>query len=567
MNGFARRSISRLWQKPRQAEGLPHKNQHQQSLANRSLADQSLAKQSLAKQSLAKRNQLQQSLVQQLKQTLLRAGSKLLSGFCGAGGFACVSLCVVAFPSIASAAQKMPTAGQVLDRYVSLTGGAPAWHAKRTERDDIEGRTLDGTRVVLRATVTVSRAGDSLSEIQAPQSASEGIYKRTAWALSEFSGVRIKNGMERDEAVRDARMLEEADWRTLYPKSRVEGIETIGGERCYKVVFLPSAAERIEWFDVASGLLVRRSSYELSSSGDTPVGYTVQEWEERGGIKQPTAMLAWRGDFQYRVRVLSTVYNVAADLRYPAEIAAYLKDEKAGKALPNAEEIVERHIYESGGPEFYEMLRTQKVTGTLTFLERNIEARMETWAGSGGRYYQSTDIPGMGKEEEGSDGVIVWDRSPVLGPRLKPRRNATALGVTLDAAGVVEWRALIARVRTEAEERIDGHDCYRVRLTPRDGSRDIIRWYDRDSGLLYRAELSVKGDMGIVPMVMTVEQYRTVGMVKWPSRIRVNGPGQDTLFSADEVKLNEPVDEHVFDVPPEIRDLAHGKDAAVGAMP
>src|SRR5712671_5002844 len=60
-------------------------------------------------------------------------------------------------------APELPTAGEVLDRYVAVTGGAAAWHAKHTERDDIEGRTLDGQRVVLRATVTRSRSGNSLS--------------------------------------------------------------------------------------------------------------------------------------------------------------------------------------------------------------------------------------------------------------------------------------------------------------------------------------------------------------------------------------------------------------------
>jgi hypothetical protein len=472
--------------------------------------------------------------------------------------------------SIALAAQtdKLPTAGQVLDRYVSVTGGAAAWHEKNKETDDIEGRTLDGERVVLRATVTLSRSGNSLSEVHVPQDASEGIYKGVAWAMSHFSGVRIKNGMERDEAIRDSRMLEEADWRDLYPNSRVAGVETIGRERCYKVLLLPSVTQKIEWFSVSSGLLVRRSSYELSTSGDTPAGYTVEEWAERGGLKLPAAMLAWRGDFQYRLKVLSTVYNSRhASLQYPAEVAEYLKADRAGKALPNAEEIIERHIFESGGPEFYEMLRTQKVTGTLTLLARNLEGRMETWAAGGGRYYQSTDIPGLGKQEEGSDGVIAWDRSPSIGPRVKPRKSANTLGVTLDAAGMLEWRVLIDHVLTEAPERIDDRDCYRVRLVPRDGSPDILRWYDRESGLLYRSALAVKTDMGALPLVMTFEEYRSLDDVRWPSRVRVTASGQDTLFSADEVKLNEPVDDRVFEVPPEIRDLAQKKADTESAMP
>src|SRR5580698_7541014 len=240
-------------------------------------------------------------------------------------------------------------------------------------------------------------------------------------------------------------------------------------------------------------------------------------------------MRAWRGDFDYRLKVLSTVYNAAhTGLEYPGEVSEYLKADRAGKALPNAEEIVERHIFESGGPEFYEMLRTQKITGTLTYLAQNIEGRLETWAAGGGKYYQLTDIPGMGKQEEGSDGVIAWDRSPAIGPRVKARTNAATLGVTLDAAGMLEWRVLIDHVRTEAEERVDDRDCYRVRLSPRDGSQDIIRWYDRESGLLYRSALEVKTDMGALPLVMTFEEYRSVAEIKWPSRVRIMASGQDT---------------------------------------
>lgn len=470
---------------------------------------------------------------------------------------------LLTFPLSAAPPGNPPTAGAILDRYVKVTGGLAAWRAKHSERDEIEGRTLDAQRVVLRATVTLSRQGDSYSDIQEPQKASEGIYKGIAWALSDFSGVRIKTGMEREEALRDSRMLEEADWRSLYPKSRLAGIETIAGQRCYKVLLLPSPIEKTEWFSVSSGLLVERASSEISPSGDTPAGFTVEEWATHDGIKQPGVMLAWRGDFQYRLTVLNTAFNTHThreDFAYPTEVAEYVAGERAGKALPNAEEIVERHIFESGGPEAYEMLRTQQITGTLTFVARNIEARTATWAATGGRYYQSTDIPGLGKQEEGSDGRIAWDRSPAIGPRVKPRkRDRGALGITLDAAGVIAWRLLIAKVRTEAEERIDNHDCYRVRLTPRDGSADMLRWYDRDTGLLYRSSLAEKTDMGEVPVVLTFEEYRDIAGVKWPSRIRATASGQDTIFSADEVKLNEPVDDAIFDVPPEIRDLAQKK--------
>lgn len=297
-----------------------------------------------------------------------------------AGGIVAAASFFFAVPLTAA---PQPTAAAILDRYVAVTGGASAWHAKHSERDEIEGRTLDGERIVLRATVSLSRSGDSFSDIRVPQVASEGVYKGVAWAVSQFSGVRIKRGMEHDEALRDARMLEEGDWRSLYPKSRIAGIENIGEERCYKVLLLPSPVEKVEWFSIATGLLVRRASSEIDTAGDTPAGYTVEEWAVHDGVRQPRVMLAWRGEFQYRVTVLDTTYNFAhsrADLQWPPEVAEYLDAARAGTALPNAEELVERHIFETGGPEAYERLRTQKITGTVMYISRNIEAHMETWA-------------------------------------------------------------------------------------------------------------------------------------------------------------------------------------------
>ena len=46
-----------------------------------------------------------------------------------------------------------------LDRYVRVTGGAALWRSKMTERDEIEGRSLDGSRVVLLASVVTSSFG------------------------------------------------------------------------------------------------------------------------------------------------------------------------------------------------------------------------------------------------------------------------------------------------------------------------------------------------------------------------------------------------------------------------
>jgi hypothetical protein len=226
--------------------------------------------------------------------------------------------------------------------------------------------------------------------------------------------------------------------------------------------------------------------------------------------------------------------------------------------------IIERHIYESGGPEAFGNLRTQQIVGSLTFLSTSQEARVETWAANGGKYYQSIDVPGLGKQEEGSNGQVSWERSPALGPRVKSRKGQSNLSVTIDAASVIGWRYFIDQVRTEAEERVDEHDCYRVRLIPRDGSDPIIRWYDKNTGLLYRSSGALSSTMGALPVVTTYEEYRDTGGLKWPVRTRMSFSGQNLLFTTAEVKLNEPVENQVFELPEEIRQLADKK--ATGSL-
>ena len=184
---------------------------------------------------------------------------------------------------------------------------------------------------------------------------------------------------------------------------------------------------------------------------------------------------------------------------------------------------------------------------------------MATWASDGGRYYQSVDVPGLGVQEEGSDGAVSWERSPVLGPRVKVRSVRNGLGVTLDAAQVIAWRQSIRQVRTEAREQIDGHDLYRIRLVPRGNSPALIRWYDRQTGLLYRTRTALSTDMGALPTTMTFEEYRDVAGLKWPTRIRMDVSGQNLLFSVNEVKLNEPIENTIFDLPVEVRQIAEQK--------
>ena len=65
------------------------------------------------------------------------------------------------------------------------------------------------------------------------------------------------------KALRDSRMLEEANWRTLYPDSKfVVTKEQVGDHNCYKIAMLAVPdAEFLSGLTIpSSGLLVRKQT-------------------------------------------------------------------------------------------------------------------------------------------------------------------------------------------------------------------------------------------------------------------------------------------------------------------
>ena len=120
---------------------------------------------------------------------------------------------------------------------------------------------------------------------------------------------------------------------------------------------------------------------------------------------------------------------------------------------------------------------------------------------------------------------------------------------------VVGWRYLVGEVRTERLEKIDGRDCYRVRVKGRGGKQESTRWYDRKTGLLYRTTLLSRSAMGEVPTVLTYQAWRDVEGLKWPVQIHMLVSGQELIFRADQVTLNSPLDESAFEIPEDVRRL------------
>ena len=103
-------------------------------------------------------------------------------------------------------------------------------------------------------------------------------------------------------------------------------------------------------------------------------------------------------------------------------------------------------------------------------------------------------------------------------------------------------------------EPIDGHVCYRVVLTPKDGQTET-RYYDKKSYLLVRASMILNNEMGEIPVEMSVSDYRSVDGLLMPFQIRQKALGQEFTVTHQSIQINVEIPKERFALPDDVKAL------------
>jgi hypothetical protein len=232
----------------------------------------------------------------------------------------------------AFAADPLPSAESILDRYVQVTGGKQAYAQRKTE---IAHGTLVYTALGIKGSITRYAAEPdkyyATLDIEGLGKVEMGVNGSVAWENSALLGPRLKTGIERAEAIREGTMNSSANWRKLYPKVENQGIETIDGEECFKVVMTPAEGQpMVGYYQKKSGLQVKLTSIASTQMGDIPVELIASEYKDFGGILEPSKVTQKTGPQEFTITLDSVEANPAippgrfdlpADVRKLAEKA------------------------------------------------------------------------------------------------------------------------------------------------------------------------------------------------------------------------------------------------------
>lgn len=228
------------------------------------------------------------------------------------------------------------------------------------------------------------------------------------------------------------------------------------------------------------------------------------------------------------------------------------------EALPKGEAIMDRYVAVTGGREAYEKRRTEVRTVTVEVKGRGLRFTVTVYRAQPNKGYSITDIPGMGKVEEGADGEVAWSLTPTRGAVLKQgtERDLALYGAVMNAD--LRWREFFPTAETVGAEDVGGRTCYKLILTGIDGGKHT-RYYDKETGLLVKVVMELKTPQGQAPVELLLYDYRPAGgLVQSHRGIRIL-PGQEMESKLEKIETNVEIDPSRFALPEAVKVLTEKK--------
>jgi hypothetical protein len=247
------------------------------------------------------------------------------------------------------------------------------------------------------------------------------------------------------------------------------------------------------------------------------------------------------------------VATMAALLLAPLYAQAPAKADTAA-ALPDARELINRHVKAIGGREAILAHKSMHATGTLSVPASGISGPMEIFGASNpDRVVVKTTVTGIGDIMEGFDGSHGWSVSPMTGPMLKVGKELTQ--TRLDADFYSELRApeKYPDVKTVEKTTFDGRPCYKVSIKRIDGVEDFD-FYDVATGLRAGSINTRESPMGTLTMTSIEGGYKKFGKLTQATTVTQQVMGVEQKITLDTVEYDT-VQASAFEPPAAIKAL------------
>lgn len=240
--------------------------------------------------------------------------------------------------------------------------------------------------------------------------------------------------------------------------------------------------------------------------------------------------------------------------------SANLFAQTATQEKVDAKTVIANCIEASGGEMAHKEIESVAVKATMSVAAMGMEGKMYT-AQKGTNSYSKVDIPNFGTEVSGHDGETVWKLSDMTGPEIidDERRAMTLRTSKLHPLLTLEEDN--ESVEYGGEEEFNGEDCHVIVL--KNGDEDPMYYYfSVESSLQVGSKITmVDPNQGKLEIVTKLADFKEIAGIQVAHSSTQELPmGISMVTTIDSYEVNSEIDESVFAIPDEIKELMNEKD-------
>jgi hypothetical protein len=210
-----------------------------------------------------------------------------------------------------SAQADLPSASQILDKYLVAVGGADALHKVKTR---VQKGTVEAAGQQYPIEI-YSEAPEKRLSISHPSfGESVTAFNGQAGWLTTPRGVHPMSTSDQQSARIDAQIYFPARLRELYQEFKVLPGDTIDGHASFLVMAKGASTPPLRmFFDQQTGLLLRLIRYTETPLGRNPAQVDYADYRDTSGLKIPYQWTLTRTNGSFTIRINSVQQNVPID--------------------------------------------------------------------------------------------------------------------------------------------------------------------------------------------------------------------------------------------------------------
>ncbi len=227
--------------------------------------------------------------------------------------------------------------------------------------------------------------------------------------------------------------------------------------------------------------------------------------------------------------------------------------------LPAADAILDNYLQVTGGKAAYRNLHNTLSRGTFQVMGTPARGKYAAYEAEPNKTRTIFEFDGGEKDEQGTLGEIVWERSSHGGPRLSEGEEKAVALREATFNSMLNWRSLYRKAECVGTEKVGERACYIVVLTPATG-KPLTQYFEIESGLLLKSFIVLSSPTGDVRSENLYDDYKKDNVeVLFPHKLVHKILNEEMVIVLDSIRSNVDIAWYRFDLPPDVKALTRSR--------